>query len=299
MKTWITVLCAAALLAGCAKKDHEVEAPDVVDVPKEVDGDKIQGRDGVVYFEEAPFTGVAVWKHENGQKSEEAAFKDGKMDGLATGWHENGQKSAEVTHKDGKPNGLWTAWYDNGQKKGEATVKDGKPADGLEAAWYSNGQKKSERTWKADEVISEKRWDRAGNPLVKAQESTVQKRGTKAETPNAVDFPPAVVVDLDQLQFRGDFMYLKEALFTGVAVSKYKNGQKHGEITYKGGKLYGLWTSWGENGQKLVELTYKDSKKDGLETWWYNNGQKRLEFTFRDGKRISSREWDKDGNRTP
>ncbi|MBT5378878.1 MAG: hypothetical protein HOL08_07480 [Opitutae bacterium] len=53
MKTWITVLCAVALLGGCAKK---------------VGFDDLEKRDGLRYFEEKPFTGVAVRKYKNGQK---------------------------------------------------------------------------------------------------------------------------------------------------------------------------------------------------------------------------------------
>ena len=107
--------------------------------------------------------------------------------------------------------------------------------------------------------------------------------------PEVEDQKPAVeaskvVVDRDQLEYRDGLRYFEEKPFTGVAVSKYKNGQKHGEITYKGGKLYGLWTSWGENGQKWVELTYKDSKKDGPWVGYWDNGQLKSKGTYKDGK---------------
>jgi antitoxin component YwqK of YwqJK toxin-antitoxin module len=39
-----------------------------------------------------PYSGEAVWYHENGQKSEVTSYKNGKQDGLYTGWYENGQK---------------------------------------------------------------------------------------------------------------------------------------------------------------------------------------------------------------
>ena len=63
----------------------------------------------------------------NGQKEEEATFKDGEKDGLVIGWHRNGQKSSEENYKDGKiDDGLVTRWYENGQKKSEGTYKDGR-----------------------------------------------------------------------------------------------------------------------------------------------------------------------------
>ena len=143
MKTWITVLCAVALLCGCSgKKDPEVDAPKpVVEAPKVVvDREKLEFRDGLMYFEEKPFTGVGVRKHDNGQKSSEGTYKAGKMHGLQTGWHKNGQKRLEENFKDGKWHGLVTWWYENGQKKSETTFID-----------Y--------------EVISEKKWDKDGKRI--------------------------------------------------------------------------------------------------------------------------------------
>ena len=46
-------------------------------------------------------------------------------DGLHTEWYENGQKSYEVTYKDGKYDGLVTHWYKD-KKVTEGNYKDGK-----------------------------------------------------------------------------------------------------------------------------------------------------------------------------
>ena len=95
---------------------------------KIVDRSKLVNRDGLMYEgdSETPFTGVVVAKHENGQKKEEATWKDGKLEGLRTVFHENGQKKIEQTWKDGKAEGLQTIWHENGQKGLEGTWKDGK-----------------------------------------------------------------------------------------------------------------------------------------------------------------------------
>jgi antitoxin component YwqK of YwqJK toxin-antitoxin module len=125
-------------------------------------------RDGLRYFEEKPFTGVAVWKHENGLKRSESIWKDGKRDGLSTGWHKNRQKHFEAIYKDGKMHGLHTIWYENGQKSGESTHKDGNlvtatalktngekcpvtnivDGTGIWCGYHENGQKHWERTFK-------------------------------------------------------------------------------------------------------------------------------------------------------
>jgi len=190
MKYFIPVLCAVVVLVGCAK-DPKVEAPKVV-VPKPaveapkvvVDWEKLKDRDDLWYFEEKPFTGVALKKHENGQKERETTFRDGKRDGLLTDWRKNGQKDRETTVKDGVPvavtvwkpnsekcpdtnfvngNGIICYYHDNGQKKEETTFKDGR-YDGLRTKWHENGQKKEESVYQNRKRISSKYWDEDGNP---------------------------------------------------------------------------------------------------------------------------------------
>ena len=115
----------------------KVEAPKVVVYGQA----QLERRDGLRYFEGKPFTGVAVYKYENGKKKKrEATFKDGDYDGLYTVWYENGQKELEKTYKDGLEDGLWTWYYENGQKKEESTYKDGMP------------------------ISRRKYWDKDGNP---------------------------------------------------------------------------------------------------------------------------------------
>ena len=90
--------------------------------------------------------------YENGQKSSEINYKDGKLHGLSTRWHENGKKSWEGNLKDGKVHGLSTSWYEDGQKKTEINWKDGK-MHGLLTKWDENGQKKSEANYKDGQKI--------------------------------------------------------------------------------------------------------------------------------------------------
>ncbi len=122
----------------------------------------IQERDGVAYLPNAsePFTGIyealyegkllskatykngiianeTVWLwYENGQKQDEANYKNGKLDGTYTIWYENGQKQNEVNYKDGKKNGLSTFWV-NGEKLNEIIYKDDQKESGI---MYINGK---------------------------------------------------------------------------------------------------------------------------------------------------------------
>jgi len=90
MKQTLLIITALMLIVGCSSDP--------------IDGSTLVRKDGLYYASDAnePYSGVAVWYHENGQKSDERTYKDGKKDGLFTEWHENGQKSGEATFKDGE-----------------------------------------------------------------------------------------------------------------------------------------------------------------------------------------------------
>ena len=127
-----------ALPATPNKPQANVDEPPVQTVALS----KLVERDGLMYEgdSETPFTGTAVSKHENGQKSFEGTYKDGRVEGLHTMWHANGQKKSEVTIKDGKVEGLVTEWH-------------------------ANGQKAAESTWDWLTKVSETRWDEEGNEI--------------------------------------------------------------------------------------------------------------------------------------
>ena len=79
-------------------------------------------------------------------------------------WHENGQKSSEETFKQGKKEGLETSWYSNGQKEREGNYKDGKK-DGPRTRWHENGQVWAEGVYKDGKKISDKYWNSKGEPV--------------------------------------------------------------------------------------------------------------------------------------
>jgi len=104
-----------------------------------------------------------TYRYENGQKTEEFTFKNGKLNGPVIFYHENGQKMSEGTYKDNNYDGLFLGWGPDGQKTLEMTYKDGK-ADGLVTRWYwPNGQKEFEVTYKDGKVISKKEWNQDGS----------------------------------------------------------------------------------------------------------------------------------------
>jgi antitoxin component YwqK of YwqJK toxin-antitoxin module len=128
MKQTLLIITALMLIVGCSSDP--------------IDGSTLVRKDGLYYASDAnePYSGVAVWYHENGQKSDERTYKDGEFDGISTLWYENGQKEYEGTWKDGKEDGLETWWYKNGQKWEKSTYKDGERIEST--SWDKYGNKK-------------------------------------------------------------------------------------------------------------------------------------------------------------
>ncbi len=144
MKQTLLIITALMLIVGCSKT---------------IDGNTLIRSTGDLMYapgSDKPYSGVAVWYYENGQKGLEGTHKNGERDGLWTGWYENGQKSGEATFKDGELDGLFTYWNENGQKKNEETYKDGEELGKTQWDYYKNGQKSWERTYKDGEKIFHK-----------------------------------------------------------------------------------------------------------------------------------------------
>ena len=123
--------------------------------------------------------------------------------------------------------------------------------------------------------------ENAGNavaPSIGADEQLVTDSGGEKNAPSnpnvEADDPPVQTVDFSKLVERGGLTYEgdSETPFTGAAVSKY------------------------DNGQKWYEGTYKDGKLEGLQTAWHANGQKKGEAMFKDDKLVSETKWDEEGN---
>ena len=136
----IFVVILFIILINPFKTLKSIEKPELEE--RWIDGEEVSCLKG----SDTPYTGKQI-TYFNGQKKEEANFKDGKRDGFQTHWYENGQKQIEAKSKEGEPHGLALQWHENGQKLSKGTFKNGKP-DGLLVNWYDNGQKRNQVNFK-------------------------------------------------------------------------------------------------------------------------------------------------------
>ena len=118
---------------------------------KSINDETLIDKDGLKYHPDTNelYSGKVFKNSMDGKKEFEGPYKDGKKDGLWIGYHENGQKSSEITYKNGKQYII-------------RTYKDGK-REGFWTWWYANGQKFYEDVYKDGELIESKKWDRDGN----------------------------------------------------------------------------------------------------------------------------------------
>ncbi|HJO09151.1 MAG TPA: hypothetical protein QGH16_04825 [Verrucomicrobiota bacterium] len=111
----------------------------------------------------SPFDGQFVDHHDNGNKSVEGEFVNGKQQGVWTFYHENGNRYRTGNYVDSRANGQWTFWRADGSKWSEQTYANGQ-LNGFETRWHPNGEKQSESTWQGGKTIETKEWDEQGMP---------------------------------------------------------------------------------------------------------------------------------------
>lgn len=89
------------------------------------------------------FTGLWTAWYNNGQKSDEGAYIDGRKCGHWMTWHRNGQKESEGEYIKGRQSGHWMDWYDNGHNRSEGSYVNGCES-GPWILRINNDQKRSE-----------------------------------------------------------------------------------------------------------------------------------------------------------
>lgn len=103
---------------------------------------------------------------------------------------------------------------------------------------------------------------------------------------------------LTKKQERGGLIYIvnEQAVYSGMFVEQYKNGQNKLESYYKNGRLDGTCKEWYENGQLKVESTYKDGKLNGVRKEWYENSQQKNETSYKNDQFDGVyKEWSENG----
>jgi len=146
-----------------AQRNGAATSQDVL-IPRKVEGeDNLTRENGQYLAEGSPFEGQFVDHHDDGKKSVEGQFVNGKQQGVWTFYHENGNRFRTGQYVDGRADGQWTIWRADGSKWSEQNYVNGQ-LNGLETRWHPNGQKQSEATWEGGKTIAKQQWDEKGVP---------------------------------------------------------------------------------------------------------------------------------------
>lgn len=95
---------------------------------------------GLVYFQNKPFTGTSISFYPNGIKATSIDYFEGKKHGLDQKWFTDGLLSYESNYVNGKKHGSTKSWWANGNLRSQSFAKKG-ISNGLHQQWYKSGAK--------------------------------------------------------------------------------------------------------------------------------------------------------------
>lgn len=99
---------------------------------------ELQVSEGLVYWQEELFTGVAVSRHPDGSLATRKEYQAGQKHGEIQFWFASGQLSYQSYYVQGKRHGLVRSWWKNGNLRSQANYVQG-VAHGVQEQWYQSG----------------------------------------------------------------------------------------------------------------------------------------------------------------
>ncbi len=142
---------AIILLQACSQTPSQEESKVVDEVVIEYDQPCInlsqtETRDGLLVYNEEPFTGKVCSYFPGGGKHTETSFLNGLKEGEWKVYYANGNLEKKGILSDGKDNGEYLEYYENGELKYEYHYESGQKI-GVWKSWYENGKKYTERNF--------------------------------------------------------------------------------------------------------------------------------------------------------
>ncbi|MBX2984629.1 MAG: hypothetical protein KF882_01490 [Bacteroidia bacterium] len=193
---------------------------------KNVFFDKLQNINDVYYYNDSPFTGLSLVRHDSTNKKKiQIQWKDGLMDGQKITWYKDERLKQTMNFTMGKRNGEYVNYYENGNVK-ERGFYYMDSIDGKNKGYYETGQLKFDYFY---------------------------IKGVQADT-NTMYF--------ENGQMEQQF-YLKNSRIDGAFRAWYPDGKPMKEFMFKNGLYNGTYKEWHMDGTIAVSGQYTDGLKDG------------------------------------
>lgn len=131
---------------SCDKKSEEIKRVRIVDEVKipSIDKNKSDTRfklkNGVLFFEDAPYSGTVNSFYEDGSLKSLSTYYQGKREGQYFGFYPNEQKWFERYYSKGLKTKMHKGWFRNGQQMFEYQFNNNGVYNGFIKDWHANGQ---------------------------------------------------------------------------------------------------------------------------------------------------------------
>lgn len=259
-------------------------------------------------------------RYQDGQKLEEASYKDAKLHGIFKAWRSDGTlRTVCDRYIQGKLEGACKGLYPSGKTKRNSPYKAGKK-QGLQEQWYDSGQLRRAcpfvngavhgvcKSWREDGSLHEVSDFVAGK--TEGQQVYYDKDGvrtsaytTKAgqrQGPRTVWFKSGEIQAIYHYKAgKRDGPYERRArdgtksesglyragLREGPITTWHANGKKAGETMYRADKPDGAKITWRATGPKSMQAAYQEGKAEGVWRWWYSRGALTREIHYKAGQR--------------
>jgi antitoxin component YwqK of YwqJK toxin-antitoxin module len=202
--------------------------------------------------------GNYVFFYENGNKSEESNYKNGKLDGILTTFFDNGKVKRKTNYSNGKKNGAAIAWFESGVKLSEGKFVNGFE-DGLWIFYHENSKKKSQGEIKNGKLD--------GYWIFWFDNDSIQGKGK------------FILGKKDSIWVHyHEFGNLAEIdSFVDRELAGIKGFHENGLLSYSGSytseKKTGLWQYYSDSGEPMFIGNFLNGKKEGEWTRYFPNNK--------------------------
>tara|TARA_B110000503_G_scaffold39995_1_gene65701 strand:- start:784 stop:1386 length:603 start_codon:yes stop_codon:yes gene_type:complete len=123
----------------------------------------VQLKNGVLYFEEKPFSGIVNTFYNDGNIKSKSAYHQGKRQGLFLGWYPDGEQWFNRSYTKGLKSGIHRGWYQNGVQMFEYHFNNKGVYNGVVKDWFANGTLAKHFNFvEGKEAGSQNMWDLKG-----------------------------------------------------------------------------------------------------------------------------------------
>ena len=218
------------------------------------------------------------------------SYINGKRDGLCVYFYENGRKSREVYYKNGRSTGIKKVWYSNGQ----LDYQRDEPTDYIFEDYYPDGQVRQECYYDEDKNIYIMKCYYQSGKLKKEANFVLNYQGIKPMNVFMGDgyegylIRPYIVNGTIKSYHTNGKIGEEQNIFKCNTTGLYRTWHNNGQLRYKVNMInnfeQGPAKWYYRNGQIGQDFNYVNGKLEGLCKWYYKSGELMKSGNFIKGK---------------